>query len=252
MVLIKPFILLLFSLLYGVQASGNQFQPGSPYVFSAFAGASQEEVFPPAVLLAEYLFDGNGDDTSTNGFHLVNSGGVVFTNGFSEFNNASYLYNTNMPANAFEYHSFSFWGKLKNYDGSFFTLRRRMDLQAGDGYELFYTTFGSITLFVLEDTGGVQGSTSSLLYSNAPPVTNQWYHFAGTVSKDKTEIFINNEVAYSGGFGIPVPTNYNVLGLGFFGTNNSIVLDGFIDNFRLYRGTLTPSEIQTLYNEGHD
>jgi len=79
-------------------------------------------------------------------------------------------------------------------------------------------------------------------------VTGSWYHVVAKFDGTTREIIVNNVSE-----GTDTPVDHNVPNTNNFrigSTNGGEYFDGLIDDVRVYNRGLTPSEVQSLYNQG--
>jgi hypothetical protein len=93
--------------------------------------------------------------------------------------------------------------------------------------------------------GGGQGT----LLSDVVPAFNTWYHVVGTFDGSTFKLYVNNSLqtnTLSGTLNVNPPNDL------YIGTSPSIltrVLDGQIDQVRIFNKALSAGEVTTLYNE---
>jgi len=85
------------------------------------------------------------------------------------------------------------------------------------------------------------GSSQVKLNSNTAFNTNTWYHIAATYDGAAMKIYVNGNLDASSA----VTGNFNANGILYLGRNydNSRTINGFMDEFRVWKRALTPQEI---------
>jgi hypothetical protein len=110
-------------------------------------------------------------------------------------------------------------------------------------------------LFAITMPGGTQlqilTRDASTVRRVAIPAPSQgvWHHLAAVVDGDTMTLFVDGVPMMSGtqsGFADSIPRAWNIVGTP---SSNSLGFVGSIDDVRLFRRPLMPSEIQTLANE---
>ena len=115
----------------------------------------------------------------------------------------------------------------------------------GYGLCLAGSAFGGIARTVRVDS---YNTTGLGIASTTVTPTNTWIHIAATVNASTTEIYINGSLDASGSTVSLPGINSNSARIGDDSSLTGRKWHGFIDDVRVYNHTLSPTEIQTLYN----
>jgi hypothetical protein len=222
--------------------------------FSATARDSKNDTIHG--LVAHYLFNGNADDETGNGFNGIIDGATPAADKFgniqkalsfdgNDFVRIPDLYNaTTQPL---ENVTYSLWFKpYQNYGvGDFYSLIIRTT-DAGFTDMIGKPNFG----------GGVNGEfqfymyNGNLNFSKATTIeflANQWYHVVATRDNDTMKIYLNSAKEGEVNYTSP-PSFYPDLYLGGHETANRWYFNGALDDLRIYDRALTDAEIQEIYN----
>ncbi len=97
---------------------------------------------------------------------------------------------------------------------------------------------------------GRQGTGANIKTADNAANTDQWYHMCGVFNATHLRLYVDGVIQ-----GDPLADVYNgnaQTSSLFFGQmyNNTLRLDGTIDDVRIYNYTLTPLQVKLLYNEG--
>ncbi|MBB6371557.1 endo-beta-N-acetylglucosaminidase H [Chryseobacterium shigense] len=187
----------------------------------------------------------NGTNTSSytadasfnSGFAPVQSPGPrsLSFNGSTQYLNAGQF---NLSGNAV---SFEGWVKVNAFKTAFPYISSVMGIEVGDSNSAILR-FGDGNLannklqFILSF-----GSAQVKLNSNTGLNTNTWYHIAATYDGAAMKIYINGNLDASAA----ATGNFTANGILYLARNydNSRTLNGFLDEFRVWKRALTPAEI---------
>jgi hypothetical protein len=204
--------------------------------------------------IIHYLFDGNANDNSGNGYNATLVNGPTFTTGqlgqavnFDGSNDHASLPIGNVVSSLNDF-TIATWVKLDT-TGSW---RRIFDFGTGTSANMFLTPqSGSGTVrFAITTSGG--GSEVQINGTSALP-TGAWTHVAVTKSGNTGTLYVNGAQV---GQNTSMPLNPSNLGntnqnwLGRSQYSGDSYLDGQIDDFRIYNRALSGSEVQNLSNPG--
>jgi hypothetical protein len=216
-------------------------------------------------LVCWYKFDGNYNDSSTNGYHLTNT-----TSSFDTTNKkqgtSSVLFPTTQdglvtfPSGI---HPYNIWNNSSS--GITISLWFRYVTQAGVWGRLldFQSTASNNTGFLI----GIKGSPSvGIRFQMNPstydyndhgttagkPLDGNWHHIVWNINKSGVwTIYYDNVNLNCGITGSPLNiTTYNIryMSKSAYPSDNSF--SGNIDDFRIYNKVLTTNEISVIYNLG--
>ena len=230
-----------------LKAGGKYIKAGVNYSIGSIGSI---DPIPRNGLVAEYLFDGNTNDTSGNGYHLTNNGAILTTdrngnlNSAYNFGGSAYMVRT--PSVITEWPmTFSFWCRTSSTSGAMRTAN------IGD------STVGDSVVSIWMATGKqrAQYLNASSKLAISPNNTNNgtWKHIVGTFLNDsRRELFesgvsvaVNTETAGGG----------QLSGINYFsiGALNWFPLGGWIQNWigdiddvRIYNRILSQAEITIL------
>ncbi|XEC94406.1 LamG-like jellyroll fold domain-containing protein [Paenibacillus tarimensis] len=198
------------------------------------------------VPLSLYSFEGNADNAIGSSDGIVN-GSVAYTEG--KIGQAIDLNGSDNYVTLPENHALSGNDEITiatwvNWRGGN-QWQRIFDFGNNTNQYLFLTPrSGSNTLrFAIKNGGGEQMVQTSQL------AANQWVHVAVTLGNETAKLYVNGEEkASAGGFTIK-PSDFKP-GKNFIGESQwpDPLLNGMIDEFRIYNYALSAGEIQTVYN----
>ncbi|ROH95863.1 endo-beta-N-acetylglucosaminidase H [Chryseobacterium daecheongense] len=172
-----------------------------------------------------------------SGFTPVQSPGArsLIFNGSTTYLNAGQF---NLSGNAI---TFEGWVKVNAFKSAFPYISSVVGVEVGDNNSAMLR-FGDGNLannklqFILSF-----GSSQVKLNSNTGLNTNTWYHVAATYDGASMKIYVNGNLDASSN----VTGNFTANGILYLARNydNSRTLNGFLDEFRVWKKALTPQEI---------
>jgi len=209
--------------------------------------------------MAYYQFNGNANDSTSNGNHGINNG-VVLANDRNSNANSAYFFDGNnnyidvpasttlQPPNAV---SVSAWVNTTDKEYWNFAVCKRLNHASspGDSYLLASTGFNNA-----QWQWAISSSTTEYtLISNAFVEENKWLHLVGTYANDTMRIYLNSQEV--GVKVVPPGTTLSYsnlslrLGLGIVITSGAkAAWKGYMDEVRIYNRKLTYDEVRYLYN----
>ncbi len=199
-------------------------------------------------LIAEYLFNGNANDTSGNGNNGTVYGATLTMDRFGNSNSAYYFngvsdwINTNV-INGFDENKISLCGWIKtnviNDHCPLITCRSAYDIDKG----IAFIPDGNV-FFDL----GYWGS-QRVITSNISVFDNRWHFIVGTYDGLKMRIFLDGTLQDERQISLSLQID-KYFKIGFDDLIASRYFNGIIDDASIYNRALSDSEIQALYNEG--
>ncbi len=194
---------------------------------------------PTNGLVGWWPFNGNANDESGSGNHLVNFGATLTNDRFGNCNMAynflpnQYLFKSTPNTNGLNF-TWSFWMKKNNSTIQSHTIQEaNYGSTSGGGFDCYQ----NIPQFIC------QGITTNATNSNAHVTNNVWYHFVVTKNNSTFSIFINGVLSSSG--------NSNYLGYNqttwFKIGAGTIDAVSDIDDIGMWNRVLNQSEIFNLY-----
>jgi len=179
----------------------------------------------------------SGETAFNSGFAPVQSPGArsLSFNGSTHYLNAGQF---NLSGNAM---TFEGWVKVNAFKTGFPYISSVMGIEVGDSNSAMLR-FGDGNLannklqFILSF-----GSAQVKLNTTTTFATNTWYHVAATYDGSAMKIYINGVLDASA----PASGNFTANGILYLGRNydNSRSLNGFLDEFRVWKRALTATEI---------
>jgi len=179
----------------------------------------------------------SGETAFNSGFAPVQSPGArsLSFNGSTHYLNAGQF---NLSGNAM---TFEGWVKVNAFKTGFPYISSVMGIEVGDSNSAMLR-FGDGNLannklqFILSF-----GSAQVKLNTTTAFTTNTWYHVAATYDGSAMKIYINGVLDASA----PASGNFTANGILYLGRNydNSRSLNGFLDEFRVWKRALTATEI---------
>ncbi len=179
----------------------------------------------------------SGEGSFNSGFAPVTSPGPrsLAFNGSTNYLNAGQF---NLSGNAL---TFEGWVKVNSFKTAFPYISSVMGIEVGDNNSAMLR-FGDGNLannklqFILSF-----GSSQVKLNTNTAFNTNTWYHVAATYDGTAMKIYVNGTLDAS----VPATGNFTANGILYLGRNydNSRTINGFLDEFRVWKRALTAQEI---------
>lgn len=179
----------------------------------------------------------SGESAFNSGFAPVQSPGArsLSFNGSTHYLNAGQF---NLSGNAV---TFEGWVKVNAFKPNFPYISSVMGIEVGDSNSGMLR-FGDGNLannklqFILS-FGSAQVKVNTATTFN----TNTWYHIAATYDGAAMKIYVNGVLDASA----PASGNFTANGILYLGRNyeNARTLNGFLDEFRVWKRALTPTEI---------
>ena len=215
-------------------------------------------------LVAHYPFNGNANDESGNGNDGTVYGATLIEDRFGNVNSAysfdgsnDYIESTSDLFSGNEITT-SLWAFV-DISSSGGVLLEKIDVieqngsnygtSMGKGDELLYINVR--TEDSRDDNDYYASKTSD---SETPIQENSWIHIVQTLTSDKTELFINGQLAAT--YNLPegfipymgdAPLQIGGFPLSNHGSKEEAYFHGIIDDIRIYNRPLSETEIQTLY-----
>jgi hypothetical protein len=214
-------------------------------------------------IVAEYLFNGDANDTSGNGNHGTVNGAIMANDRFNNPNSAYYFngINANIEVRNLFYMayypiSYSFWFKLDHvlpYKGPGLGESRQTILGRNKYYQANAGCFG-----IYNDNGFGTSEQNRLLYYtgnsdfNSSFIVNNtsWIHVVLTWDGNMAVFYINGNITAQSSSTIPSGAQ----GIKFMigsreGTTEPEYFNGIIDDIRIYNRIISYGEITSLYHE---
>lgn len=196
-----------------------------------------------------YQFEGAVADSTDNLLDAVVSSGVTYstTNGYFKQGTKSLRLQSNnfvqLPAGIANYRQMTITMWCRAYSSST-SWQRYFDFGNGTDQYMFFTNRGDgQARFVLKNGGDEQRLSTTALSTG-------WHHIAVTLADDKVSLYIDgNEVASSSDITIrPADFNpcMNFIGMSQFSADP--VLNGWVDDFRMYNYPLTSAQVTDVMN----
>lgn len=140
--------------------------------------------------------------------------------------------------------SISGWFKAESYNSDF-RIFSKYDFSRDAGYSLQNQGANGLSLLIGD---GTRNRVDLGDISNNPP-TGQWHHLVGTYDGSTMRLYINNVEEDT----TSISTTVDVARVSGFigGTGGTVDYNGNIDDVRFYNKTLSPSEVDTLFNGGN-
>jgi len=213
--------------------------------------ATNDREVPTGNLVAHYPFNGNADDASGNDHHGTVYGATLSTDRFGNpqgayhFNASEHDY-IQVPDHAdlqiTNNLSISVWMKHGSIAGQF----EDIVMKGNDSYGFQFNSGSHEVLFHLKQGGGSWRNLNSL----HTPVTDEWFHVAGTYDGITQRVFVNGVQTNSANWSGSISSNTAPLDVGFMVAADNSWYNGDLDDFRVYSRVLSADEVMQLYNEG--
>jgi len=226
-------------------------------LFAALVGHGYAQNNLTNGLVAYYQFNGNANDMSGKGNHLLANGGSLTTDRFGQANSAyritpgQYLYNNNLsftlsPTNSY---TFCIWVRIEVFDNTYrYPNLLRLDSEGSVSAEENPNMIR--TCLVLNGDSNNQLTFEYLptfASSSVRPQIGQWYALAGSVESNKLSLYINGQLSAQTNWSATslletIPTKL-ILGHWFpdFRANYRC------DDVRIYKRALSAAEVAQLY-----
>ncbi len=141
------------------------------------------------------------------------------------------------------------WVKYRSFTDS--AILSEGDLDGGDGSYSMGTGCGAAGNHFVFSPGMPDGSLNEGcgLFSNASASLNTWYHVVGTYDGSYIKIYVNGSLdnSFATSTTMHMATNSVIIG-GYFSPGN--LVDGTIDDVRIYNRSLSATEVKQLYKTG--
>jgi len=200
-------------------------------------------------LVAEYLFNGDANDTSGNGNHGINIGCVLTNDRFGKPDSAysfsnSYVFIPFVEALTNEF-TISAWVSLYTASPSSIQAIVEPTNFTFAHFQLGYAASG--TTESIYTMVGVNTNVIQLKVFEQLP-TNSWRHLVITCKSGDVNTYENGTLLghSAGTYDFVLKASCLFIGRGY----NGRYLNGVIDDVRLYKKALTASEVSQLYHEG--
>ena len=205
----------------------------------------------PVTNLAYYKLDSNANDSSGNGYNGTASN-ITYGNGrFNEaanFNGSNSTIATPITTN-YSNLSISCWVKFNALPtgGADATLVSKGFYTSPSNTQYLHLRYEDYTnrfKFAVRNNSAYNSQADS----GVSATTGVWYHVVGTLSSSgNAQIYVNG-VAGTEITGAPSMTNSNDFEIGSF-ISNVALLNGSIDQVRIFSSALAPGDVEDLYNE---
>ncbi len=199
-------------------------------------------------LVGKWSCEGNFLDSSGQGNHGTQSGGVTITRGVKGtacgFDGAGDYITSSLNSSVLGSNiTYAAWIYVKGSAGTYRGIITSDQLNpAYNGLNLVVPSDNTISMCAM--SGG------SYLYVSTPWTVsaNTWYYVVGVHdSSNNNSLYVNGKLEKSGVQAVTQPGNYIKLGR-FYTDSDAYYFNGVIDEARIYNRTLSASEILALYN----
>jgi Concanavalin A-like lectin/glucanases superfamily len=228
----------------------------------ALSGSTATQPVPTDGLIAYYPFNGNANDESGNGHDGLVYGATLAPDRFGNpersyrFNGISDYIWTNITASDFtDDFTIAAWVNFDNFDNSY------PHILCGDHYFIILHGMGPVYREPIDHIAfyqqtGIDHEKSrrigSLVSAN-PLQTGKW-HLITIIKNDLHFSILVDDIPQGKSIAkrnIPLTGSSLYIGANIPGGGlPSGYIDGFIDDMRIYKRALSPSEIQTLFGDG--
>ena len=206
-------------------------------------------------LLAEYLFDGNANDTSGNGHDGTVSGATLATDRFGNFN-ATYDFSNDKitSPNSTDFNfgtspfSISCWVNTDVLLGiqTILIFGECKSPSNANQVLIYILSTGEIRLYIVGTTPAQYNTFNTGYFVNI----STWYHIVMLRTATGSELYVNGVSVYSASYPATNPnlifTCINSIGAYYKNAVHSNFFNGKIDDVRIFDRVLTPYEIKTL------
>ncbi len=197
-------------------------------------------------LQAEYLFNGNFADSSSNGNTLVNQGVTFTTDRFNNPNKAAFFdglsYLDSQTSFDFQDRTVSVWFFLTNLNEQTIINQDASSLTYGS-FSIAINSSGAIVGNAGGDGGNIIGNNLAIL---------QWYHVVITRSATETKYYLDGQLKYVGtpsSLGSTASPNPETV-IGTDRTKNRRYFTGKIDDVQIFDCVYTPAQLDSLNTIG--
>ena len=197
-------------------------------------------------LIAHYPFNGNGNDSSSNGFNGQNYGGKFVPDRFGnpnsaiEFNGASSYFDSQSNFD-YQERTVSVW--IKPFFSNATEIKTALTLDNSNNL------YGQI---IIRCDGGYwqfrAGGETNRYYS--PAISNKWYHIVLVRTSTKTYYYVDGQrigSSISGNTFSGSSSSYPYLLCGIGRRLNEQYFHGAVDDLKIFNGALDSSSIKALY-----
>ena len=248
--------IILFSMIFTISFYGCthlRLEHSNPFDPLYSGPAVTNPVIPTNGLMAEWLFNGNADDSSGNGNDGVVYNAVLTNDRFGNIGKAywfdgvnCYIQINNSFLNPVYSFTFNAWIKINQISSPYSTILSLGSNPGGNCTTLLLridATFKLYYVFWYNSTTGIQN------YATTPLSTNSNNFISLSYSASEIKIYINGVLDYSVFYNDGALVTNNI----YFGADSSYqqgYFSGIIDDVRIYNRALSSNEITVLYTEG--
>lgn len=218
-------------------------------LMAAFSMPSFAEITAD-MIAAAWVFDGNADDISGNGFDGELEGGKFVDGKIGqaiELNGKDEWVTIPQALGEFEEITFAHWVKSTGREADWRVFFNNAGWKAGDiHYQLHPDTRVEFSI-----NGNPGGNDTFALYKLAGDQMDEWVHIATAYSakEKKIRFFINGELDVENDWG----GNPGILDSAFIGAwDNQRQWEGLIDEFIIFNTVLDADDVQTVMNDGFE
>ncbi len=241
----------------GGWASASSSSSSSSSINSSYNSSSAASI-STNTLLAEYLFNGNVNDTSGNGNNGIVHGAVLTNDRFGNANQAYYfngnnnitIAGTNLDSQIITYSAWVNLSQIESQQAVLCQASATNDMDASNATHYMSIYDNTRIHLGIRNTDGSWGRYN-LWNAGITISTNTWYHIVaiqdpinGFQKVYLNGIILSNITISNGKY--PGVTAYTFLGSSY----NGYFFNGILDDIRIYNYTLSDYEIQALYHEG--
>ena len=214
---------------------------------SASATKSTTDIFDDGSGVALYELEGNANDSGRFGSGAIDSGQSAVFTGSSASTGSRISFSNNVYGSSTTVFSASLWVKCTNTAGEIPLIGNGSTIGGTTGY-VVYINSGSLVLSF------ANGSNYDFFYGQSIN-DNNWHHIAITYNNGDYVLYLNGSVELSGTSSIFLnnasPTYDTFLGNRWARTQDTTnaVLNGSIDQVRIYSSALSASDVKALISE---
>lgn len=207
---------------------------------------------PTSGLVAYYPFNSNANDESGNGNNGTVNGATLTTDRNGNTNSAysfdglnDYIQIPSSALNNLPIGSYCTWVKINQLNKQH-TLGDKTETWVANYFQAIVDTNNKIRWYIGSIVPSISGGP---FYSSSTINKDAWYFICITWDGTTHKVYVNGalDATITTSAGIPSVNRNTFLGKV---DNNAALLDGFLDDIRIYNRALSASEIQTLNNEG--